>query len=451
MSDSLDDFFRDQQANVPPASPPPGQWERIRNGELVVDPVGKQPVPYWWLSLGLCFGLGLGVPIGAYFFSSQCPTNLAEKVVFASTVVTDSEGELSVQGPALSTFPAPAVAPEKTQAGVTITSVGVEKPSNLIDNSNKSVPPDTDVHDSLKRSLTTKKSAGEESYTEHLALEILDSLKSTEGHLMEEKAQVIYELPTFGPAPVKSVRFGSMQSTLVRTAAQATATPFEIKQQKPVVPTRWEFGVHVTPWLSNATTAVQTFSETMNDRTPQNFRLAGRDVSLYPKNSLNPDLSQRLQVFMVSLEVARQFPNGLRIGTGLAWQPRTTRGLRNEDAYLNAQLLEDEWARFSNFTTQYLSASLNLDYTFYRRRRFRPYVGVLLQSNFYSDRNEGYFLYERRSRDLETYRRIYTTTKADFGNLRVLPRAGFQYDVGQHFSIGIEVFPGVGIGGRYKL
>lgn len=450
MSDSMDKFFRDQQANVPPATPPPGQWQQIRKGKLIVEPVSKRPVPYWWLALGLCLGLGLGVPVGAYFFSAQCPANSVKEVVVGVTTAKGGEEKLSGSVPVPLTDIVPAAAPEKPLASVIGTSADLQASTRSAILNNEAAKPADEVSDLLRLDVSIKSVSAEENTPKGEVVTKVDSLNTAVGRPKEEG---LAKLANAKQAPVRSTRFGSLQSTLVRAAALAEVEPMKIKQRRPTPLARWEFGLHITPWRSSAAPAVRTYSESDPGLglSPRSYEFDGQDVSLYSTNTLNPDLPRRFQLKVVSFEAARQFQNGLRVGVGMAWVPRHLEGLVNGREYLNAQLLSGEWARSYTIERQTVYGSVQLDYTFMRRRRFRPYLGLSLRTFVYGDFNVQERLFERESGRSETINSIYSVNQIDLNSLEFLPRAGFQYDLSGRISVGLEIVPGVGIGGRWKL
>ena len=86
-----------------------------------------------------------------------------------------------------------------------------------------------------------------------------------------------------------------------------------------------------------------------------------------------------------------------------------------------------------------------------RHRRFRPYLGISLRTFLYGDFNVQEYLFDRESGRSEVTNLIYAVSRIDLNSLEILPRGGFQYDLSGRFSIGVEIVPGVGIGGRWKL
>ncbi len=444
MSDPLDRMFRDAQNKVPYATPPKGQWDKIRRRESV-SPASKEfPLLGGWV-LGLLLGLGAGLPLGGYFFGASCPEAI-DNVPIAELQTSEVAKELVLVGGdiAPSTTTAPATAPKKQvypkDESHSFFGKSPKKSTNPASSKSQNICSKT-----VPTTKTANLGAGVDStISDDLAkLNLPPKERASVGLSPLTDSNELLE-------PVLSSRNQSIQGDLASFAHRTPINPPKKFSKKANPSGRWETGLHITPWLSEASTGVFTYTETMNGNSPRAFTVDGSDVVLYPVNTLNPNLNERLQVRFLSFDVARQFSNGLRVGVGLFWQPRISRGLINEQEYLNAQLLAGEWARYVSVVTQTLSTSLSVDYTFRRRKRFRPYLGVTLQSNFYQDGNSAQFLFERESGRVEELYRVYSINSADFGNLRILPRTGFQYELTDHLSVGMEIIPGIGVGGRWR-
>jgi len=310
MSDSFDKFFRDQQLNIPEATPPPGQWERILNQEMVLETSGKRPRSFWpLLLLSLLVGLGAGVVGGAYFFVADCPTGVTGTESFATGQgsggnthlpihpepaieqdtnylhkggplegITQSSGEMIskvVESPATLTFPAPASSPENTKTPV---------PQVLLEQTNdtKEIAFDRKV---LMKSSVEKTKDLMEGTEEMINSGLLSSASEggVQGKTLKRQSEVDDKVFITNPLvlstvnttkPVASNLFGSAQSTLVSAAVNAPInSPEKISDRKPQQKGKWEIGGHAMPWLSRNTTAVQIYSAEPNGR-------QGRGLSL---------------------------------------------------------------------------------------------------------------------------------------------------------------------------
>lgn len=458
MSDSLDKLFRDRELNVPPATPPPGQWALIRDRQPALEISNKRPLPFWALALALFLGLGVGVPSGAYFLGNECPAETSGEEVYAASVSGKANGgsDPAVDRLASSASLAPAAAPINSPAPASLTQ------PNQANYTTRSATANTlllrpQVKQTEAFTALTEIAADVPplpDFTRGLGEQAGDSQVKTNNGAM--RATAISTLPQIEAGTVASARFGSLQSTLVSAAALTPIEPIEIRPRKLHPLTRWETGLHLTPWLSRKSIfTIQTYSETNNGSTPEQFDFGGREVDIYPLSRVNPELKRRFQINIVNLELARQFGNGLRLGIGLAWAPKSIFGLPDEQEFLNEQLQSGEWAEHYVIESQGLSMGLHVDYTFRRRRRFRPYLGFMVNTNLYSSVNLDTRLYERSSGRGETLSTSSFTSSTGFYLQRLVPRTGFQYDLSERFSVGLDIVPisysGIGLGGRFKL
>ncbi len=466
MSDSLDKIFRDRQANVPPSSPPPGQWERIRSRELVVGPVARQSSTGWQLVLVLLLGIGLGVFGGAYLFGSQCPggAEVGEGDTTAGSAALPNGTHISVETLVPLTSPAPASAPESTLLSASALSsqfdnqpvesqATLKAPRNTIQSITAS---------DKKQPISNAFAKAEAPADPRVVLKTETDLKRPENVEKPGRTSpnvVITQVPTVTNAAPKSIQFGSLQSTLVVAAtALASTNPVPIKRRKSKQRGSWEFGINLTPGQSAARSYVSIYTEIDNGFASRQYDFGDRELTLYDASRLYPNLNRRLQMKFVTFDLARQFDNGLRVGLGITWRPSHLMGLRNERDFTANQLLPEEWGSTFRFGSQAVYTSARLDYTFLRRRRLRPYAGVSLQTLSYSDYNLREQLYEGRTGNSETVRAESGANLLFFRGLQVRPRAGFQYDLSERFSVGAEIVPWVGVeftpwvgvGGRYK-
>lgn len=432
----------------------------------------KQRQPFGLLALGLLFGLGVGVPAGAFYFAAECPadTQVGQSYVDAEVSKTGVDPVLTVPSSAPSTSTAPAAAPEKKSL-----------PATAPFSQNDHQPAENEVttkgpHYTIQTVVASNEDQRVVDYSdiinEPTDLPGVPEHKTglTKPGNVEEPIQTpdgvaIHQVPGILNLPLKSARSGSLQSRLAAAAALSPTNPVEVKRRVSQPLARWEFGAYLYPDRSEATTRVATFSEMDNGSRPQQFDFGNREVTLYATGNLFPELDRRLRVNSVNFELARQFSNGLRLGLGVAWTPPQTDGLLNEREYLNEQLLPGNWATYSTFKTQAVYTSARLEYTFLRRRRFRPYAGVSFQSLFFTKYKFQQRLFERNSENSETINSTTFTSTPVFGRLQVSPLLGFQYELSERFSAGLEYVPRVsrgfvetadtrsrvGLGCRYRL
>lgn len=80
----------------------------------------------------------------------------------------------------------------------------------------------------------------------------------------------------------------------------------------------------------------------------------------------------------------------------------------------------------------------------------QPYAGVMLYYALYDNIRRTGYLFERSSGITEVVSTSYASRNPGANGLLVLPRIGFQYDLNERISIGTEIMPGFGIGGRWK-
>lgn len=487
MSDSLDKLFRDHQSNVPPATPPPGQWARIWARQPVLATVANGSLVIWKITTGLF--IGLGAAAGAYYLSGK-PVVEGE----VSALVSDAEivdvypnaDKNAVVGVLATSF-APASAPNKlVKQASNVTSElpaystkGADVNWPVVDAEKAVATPDLGRNASpgkpggantdasrlvlLARQSQTllsledsvSQATASDGFSPDLAngLSLLiqpEQISVTTGmkkHLVSAPVSV---LPATGFTVVQTMYSDSLTSARISGSGLMPLNPVKTITRAPVQLARWEAGLHVTPLVSGSRTDVYTYAEESNGSSPRSYNFGNRTVNLYREDNVRQEIPRRFQVWIVSFELARQFSNGLRAGIGMAWLPPKVDGLIEHGEVLTNELSPGQWA--TNFTSEreYVLTTAQLDYTFYRRRRFRPYLGVMLSYELYTNYRSMTNLFERSSGTTEVVSTSYASRYPGDNGLLVLPRIGFQYDLNERISIGTEIMPGFGIGGRWK-
>ena len=443
MSDQLDDFFRENQRNVPEASPPPGQWEKIRNREMVHQPASAG-AGWWWLAGGLLLGLVIGWPLGGFMIGNDCEALPQD----AMNVAVAVPAPLSVAAAPAKVLAPPAKEQTKAAQKTAATSPEVKREAYAVA---APIAPKTSPGTRTPASLSNHVSATEipSPQTDTLLLSAAPQPTIAAG---PDYAFVPGNIAPLAINPPAGRGLSDLRSELGAYGSSAGIVVPPIARKAPTLKGRWETSLHLTPGWSAKSKSVQVLSSIDNGRTPQEFTFNEQEVSLFNERPLNVDIGRRFNIQILSLEVGRQFPNGIRVGLGAYWEPSRWNGLiRDQENTFNAQLLEDEWAYYLAAESESLSLGLSAGYTFRRRKRLRPYLGFYLGSRFYREWRFVERIYRRSDRATDFQNRVNSRQYADFGNLFFFAQAGLQYELNDHLSIGLEVVPGIGVGGRYRF
>lgn len=433
MAGPIDELFREQQRKVPPASPPPGQWSRIAGGKMVVAGSASGLLTFSGLVVAGCvsFGTLLG---GLYLLSSGDDSSIETH----AAVPSSAYGEVDTTGAILAptTFLAPAAAP---------LSAVPPKPAMATDLPSTATGRPVTAAASFPLSPPPAAATGPEKPDAGGANEAVSGSNS--------QPPIAHAEPLPSPAVVSSlppVAFVTVKSEQPQPITTPTLNPANTKMRRPNPPGRWETGLHVTPGLSGRLADVQVYTEERNGTFPWRFDFGDQRVTLYDENQYRQRYQRRLKLDILSFELARQFPNGLRAGLGLAWRPWSRDGLIELGEVVSSELVTGQWASTPIWGRQDVFATIQLDYTFLRRRRFRPYVGVLLLYEAYTELKSQTILYDHRNGNTEVVSTSFAVGDENDNGLYVYPRGGFQYDLTPRLSIGTEIVPGFGIGGRWK-
>jgi len=95
--------------------------------------------------------------------------------------------------------------------------------------------------------------------------------------------------------------------------------------------------------------------------------------------------------------------------------------------------------------------SLGAGYTFRRRKRLQPYLGLYLGSRFYEDSNLYQGIFRRSDSALDSKLISNQKKSGEFGDIFFFAQAGLHYQLTECISLGLEIIPGIGVGGRYRF
>ena len=449
MSDSLDKLFRDAQRSVPPATPPPGQWDRIRAGELTVPAGAKRPVFVWWLGLALCAGLGMGVPLGGYVFGGECP---AEALTGSSAERPGNSNPFArprVQGEL-----AEAMSPAENTAPLTSTA-----PASAPRKASRPNPLSPSDAQATQRPLAApaapenRRTTGQDTALRPEPDDAPPGSPATPapGEKPRTTPPGIDKLTAPGPVPVSVSGPLRPRYLLAAKTTGLKVIPVDIGRKSYDPLTRWEVGLNVAPLLLRRYAFGQTYTTADNGGTPREVSFGGQNLNLYDARFFRLNLPRRLALHSLNLRAARQFRNGLRLGIGFDWTPNSFASINRASQLPVGQLQGREWATFSTWQYQRINASVIADYTFLRRRRLRPYLGVMVSSPLYLRSERTAYLQELSTGRAEVTELVRDIRTFDFTNRWTQFRLGAQYDLGSRISVGLEVVPDAALGVRWKL
>jgi len=242
-----------------------------------------------------------------------------------------------------------------------------------------------------------------------------------------------------------------LRDTIIRPTDDQSAASKERLNRTTRPPGRWEFGAHFTPHIDGRTYIVDRYSaEPASIRPAETFEVDGGNRELYYQGTENIDGRNVFRPILIShLEAGRQFASGFRLGLGFSVynQPRFA---PNNDQLL-PRLFEGEYYVYSRGDSEELSLTLSAGYTFRKRKRLQYHLGAMVQGVHSNHRDRTTFLYSRDDRRSYTQGYIGGVTRKYFINYRILPQLDIQYHLNKRFSFGLEVSPGIGVGGRLKL
>jgi hypothetical protein len=216
---------------------------------------------------------------------------------------------------------------------------------------------------------------------------------------------------------------------------------------------RWEIGISgiVLParqsYFGRELTTDATFPGQQRIRSPFDD---GPD-SLYVSSTLrNASTSRAFGFRSLYVELAHQFPNGIRLSGGLAGLVWRTRNYDQLDEVLPALTEGQEFTQIETSTRRNLNTTLAFQYTFFRRRRFRVSPGFSLIGNWMHTTSQVRF----HVRDGMPPSGSQTSNTFDndlWSSVELYPSLHLQYQLSRRLVVAGDVLPGIGVGLRYHL
>ncbi|MFK8165456.1 MAG: hypothetical protein AB8H12_23620 [Lewinella sp.] len=226
-------------------------------------------------------------------------------------------------------------------------------------------------------------------------------------------------------------------------------------------PGRWEVGLHLMPWVSQTNGFARILADEPTDfggATIIDLGASG-DRTFYDKRYEFVAIDKRPGVVFLNADLARQFHSGWRLGIGYTlYNVLRSRPLRFDEV---TDLIEPgEYALFSDVRERQSFFSAEASFTFRRRRRLRPALGLVAvrPGKFVTsgrstlvDGEDGSVIYQND----ETFRRNVNDPR-----IYVMAKFSLQYQLSLNVTLGLEIgapigadtyvgFSLFGLGGRY--
>lgn len=460
MPGKLDDYFRKGLQNIPDADPPPGQWERIQRRELVVKPDPSGFAGYWVVG-----SLVLGLLIGSsamWWYTSVYAIDRAVAIESDTMNKVMAEADLS-----LSALPAGQAEVEEIRPTPVMPAANVAPAANGYEQRES---PSVSEASPGNISGITRTAIGQTA--ENPRFKVAEEVQKDRPEAMN---------PAISSSPGTRVRAENNQLPRRFTAAPVAVLPQPTLPQmrtpdkaratlhgyagsafiplpktigrRPTPAGRWEVGLSFAPGLTNSRVTSRVFTEQNNGNAPQIFNFNNQQIELFADDIFDQEVQQQLQLASMSLEGGRQFASGVRLGLGMSYSPYSLSGLSNPNDVLAPLLLEGEFATYNWSYEKRFSAFMTSGYTFLRRRKVRPYLGLRVGLDFYQEgERKSYLLRGQDGRSEEfLFSRYNSNTGLRELILNVTAQVGVQYQAHKRISLGVDVLPELAAGVRYRF
>ncbi|MEL6141807.1 MAG: hypothetical protein AAFU67_09335, partial [Bacteroidota bacterium] len=188
---------------------------------------------------------------------------------------------------------------------------------------------------------------------------------------------------------------------------------------------------------------------TPNQLSSENYLLnSGDRVELFFEEFLEDDLLPELRLRGPELTIARQFANGFRIGAGLEYFYEQFSNFKQLDE-VEEELNANQFVHLNKIAFEHLYSSLSAQYTIRRNKRLRFFAGARLLGSVYTSREDVEVLFGGTSADFHFQRKTGWLNRRFWHTLEVDLQLGFQYQLGQRFSVGYQILPRNGVEGRF--
>ncbi|WP_420460696.1 hypothetical protein [Neolewinella sp.] len=421
----LEDLFRRSLSEpLPPATPPPGQWERIRQG--IIAP--SAPLSSWWKFVaGVIVGMLLVGIAGWYVVVAPALRRPDAAPVAMPAVVERAVVDTVVRwrvDTVYLTLQAPPVPTSRERVFANLSS-----PSFLAE----------------KFSQFEQPVGSEEVWQDIRAQANSASLIGTR---MPDRVvwSQDYRLPE--ATLYRQVKLKPVTDKVPATLGWKGFTRVE-KPDRPAG--RWEIVLHVTPEISSNIAIIELYSEDENDIRPAvNVTLDERKATLYYQGTNNIRQPRQLRRLLTThINAARQFSSGLRVAVGLYWYNHRFGGPSEQD--LLPLLFEGEYYTYYSGREESLHTTFSGGYTFLRRHRFQFTVGALARVNFQRAFYRSTRIFSRDDRESYFFNYVENTQNGEIFSVDILPQLTLHYHLNDRLSVGTEIVPGLGLGARYKF
>ena len=213
---------------------------------------------------------------------------------------------------------------------------------------------------------------------------------------------------------------------------------------------RWELGVHLRPQLISGSTNVETLAADSTQGFKRGtFTVAGEELDLYGFNSTQVNIPIRPRLLAAHVQVARQFSSGLRLGFGMVVAKESDG--RPPGKVLDAENSGTEYFLYRRTTATEFQGLLIFGYTFRLRRHLQVTTGLALGPRFRA--NQATYDYIFSEPDNRHFRQGLYSSRGGVGitNFDIFPQLSLHYHLNDRLSVGTEIVPGVGLGARYKF
>ena len=214
---------------------------------------------------------------------------------------------------------------------------------------------------------------------------------------------------------------------------------------------RWEVGGSLFAWQTKQRFYGDKLSTTPTDTDEKGFvtSLNGQVQTFYRERGY-PDvyIDKRPLGFRTAyLEVAHQFPEGLRLGAGLMMMMDGSGGNRRPPEVFSTLGEGAEFTAVDTYSSFRLFASFSAQYTIFRRRRFRVSPGITLFNRIASSNMNTRFV----SVNGEVPTGSQSSMSHSSGDWFPLPSLNLQYQLTRRVALSGDFFPGIGLGARYHI
>ena len=152
----------------------------------------------------------------------------------------------------------------------------------------------------------------------------------------------------------------------------------------------------------------------------------------------------------IFLEVGHQFPNGFRLSGGLLGIASGTTDYQKLSGVFEELRAPNEATLIRTRSDRRLVGTLSVQYTFFRRRRFRVSAGLGIVSFLHTRDAQTSFI--ALGDDLPSGSQTgYQHNNIPFFRTTPLPSLQLQYQLSRHLSLTGDLVPGLGIGLRYGI